>query len=252
MNRIGFIGTGHIAAPMARALARDGHQVAVSHRNALVSAELVAAGLGIKTAPNQQVIDTADIVFLCLRPAVWREVVADTKWRTDHKVVSVMGGVSLGDIADICAPVTNISATIPYGFLESGGCPMPVAGDPAVVRELFGAANIVLPQTDEAALQHHFAASSLASGVLDFMDNAAGWLADKTGDPDKAEIYVANLISGILHNLEKSKAGVLAGERDALATPNTLNLQMVEGLNAAHAFDSLPAIMDKISASMDK
>lgn len=36
--RIGFLGTGHIAAPMARALARDGHTVTVSERNAETAA----------------------------------------------------------------------------------------------------------------------------------------------------------------------------------------------------------------------
>lgn len=251
MARVGFIGTGHIAAPMARALARDGHKVVVSERNAAVAAALAAAGLGIKVAPNQDVIDGAEIVFLCLRPAAWQHVVAGLNWGQGRVIVSVMAGVSLANIAAACAPSTEISATIPYGFIEAGDCPLPVAGDPAALQELFGAKNLVLPQADERALQHHFAASALVSAVLGLMDVTSGWLGQKTGNADQAEIYVSNLIAGFLAGLDKSGAGRLAAEKAALASPNTLNLQMVEGLEGAGAFAGLPALLDRVSASME-
>ena len=250
MTRIGIIGTGHIAAPLARCLARAGHRVTVSERNHQTAAALVSAGLGITAAPNQTVLDSSDIVFLCLRPSVWQAVVKDLVWRPDHCIVSVMAGVSLGDLSRLCAPVTNISITIPYGFIENGGCPLPVAGDASVLTDLFGADNPILPQKDEAALIDYFAASSLASGVLHMLEESSAWLADKTGDADAAEIYVANLISGVLRELPKDRAGGLEAERRALATPGTLNLQMFEGLRADGAFDGLPNLLDRIGQSM--
>lgn len=252
MSRVGFIGTGHIAAPMARVLARDGHAVAVSKRNAEVADGLAASGLGITVASNQKVIDGSDVVFLCLRPAVWAQVLGGLVWRTEHKIVSVMAGVALADIARICAPVSEFSATIPFGFIEQGGCPLPVAGDPSVIKALFGAKNPVLAQRDEAALVSHFAASALPSGVLHMLEVASEWLAVQTGDAGKAEVYVGNLISGILHNLDKSEPGFIAAERAALASPKTLNLQMVEGLQAQSVFDGLPDLLDGISRSMTK
>jgi len=250
MTRIGFIGTGHIAAPMARCLARAGHRVTVSERNSDTAATLVSAGLGITIAPNQSVLDTSDVVFLCLRPQVWRDIVPDLTWRADHAIVSVMAGVSLGNLAAVCAPVTNISVTIPYGFIENGGCPLPVAGDPTVLRNLFGAANPILPQGDESTLVDYFAASSLASGVLQMLEESSKWLAQRTGDSDAAEVYVANLISGVLRELPKDRAGGLEAERRALATPGTLNLQMFEGLRRDGAFDGLPDLLDRIAESM--
>ena len=250
MTSVGFLGTGHIAAPMARALARGGHQVTVSERNAEVAASLVAEGLGITAAPNRSVLDRADIVFLCLRPAVWQGIVAPLSFRADQQVVSVMSGIPLADLAAACAPASRISATIPYGFIEHGACPLPVVGDAAAIRDLFGAANLVLPQEREEALTDHFAASALASGVLEMLDTAAGWLGDQTGDRAQAETYVLSLIAGILAHLPKDGAGRLAAERDALASPNTLNLQMLDGLRAARAFDDLPDILGRIAASM--
>lgn len=250
MPTIGFLGIGHIAAPMARALARDGHAVIVSERSADVAAALVNAGLGITKARNQEVVDCADIVFLCLRPAVWHAVTASLTFRAGQQIVSVMAGVPLADIAAACAPARDISVTIAYGYIENGGCPLPVAGDPSALRTLFGGTNPILPQRDAAALRHHFAASTLTTAALSLLMASSDWLATQTGDRDAAEVYVANLVSGFLANLPKERAGQLAAERASLATPNTLNLQMVEALAQGGVFDSLPAILTGISNSM--
>jgi pyrroline-5-carboxylate reductase len=250
MPVIGFLGTGHIAAPMARALARDGHAVIVSERNAAVAAALVDAGLGITKAANQELVDAADIVFLCLRPAAWQEVVAALDFRAGQQLISVMAGVALADIAAACAPARDISITIPYGYIENGGCPLPVAGDPSALRSLFGRTNPILPQQDEAALRHHFAASTLTTAALSLLMASSDWLAAQTGDKDAAEVYVAHLVSGFLANLPKERGGQLAAERASLATPDTLNRQMVEGLAKAGVFDDLPAILSSISSSM--
>jgi pyrroline-5-carboxylate reductase len=251
MNRVGFIGTGHIAAPMARALARKGHAVTVSERGADTAATLVAADLGITAAPNQAVIDASEIVFICLRPAVWADALHGLTWRADQQIVSVMAGVPLAEIARTCAPVTDVSVTIPIGFIEFGGCPLPVAGDPAALEILFADDNPILPQSCEAALNDHFAASALLSGALAFMEAGAAWLAAQTGDRDQAEIYVSNLVSGFLRDVPKARAGDMAAAKWALASPGTLNLQMVEGLQDAQSFRALPDILSNISASME-
>ena len=250
MSRVGFIGTGHIAAPMARALARSGHRVTVSERSAETAAELVGAGLGIQVAPNQQVLERSEIVFLCLRPSVWESVSTTLEWRPDHSVISVMAGISLDDLHRACAPATDISATIPYAFVEHGGCPLPVVGNPAALQALFGADNPVLPQTDADALTHFFAASSLVSAVLGLLEGGANWLGPRTGDGDSAETYLAALVGGFLSHGSFESAGRLAEEKWGLATPNTLNRQMVDGLEGQGAFADLPSLLDRIAASM--
>ena len=248
---VGFLGTGHIAAPMARLIARQGHRVTVSARNAETSSALAASGLGIEVAENQGVLDACDVVFICLRPAVWEAAVAPLQWRADHQVISVMAGVSLAQIAKACAPVTHVSATLPLEFLETGGCPLPVTGPDEPLRGLLGRVNPVLPLKDEADLQAYFAASALMSGVLGVMQSGAEWLGAQVDNPDAAEVYVANLISGYLGALTKDKAGELSAHKDALASPNTLNRQMVEGLTRAGTFEALPRVLGQIKASMD-
>lgn len=251
MARVGFIGTGHIAAPMARALARAGHTVSVSERNAEVAGELAGAGLGISVASNQGVLDASEIVFLCLRPDVWRKAANALDWQAEHVVVSVMAGVSFADLGSACAPASQFSATIPYGFIEAGGCPLPVAGDIGAMQTLFGADNHVIPVAQESHLQSYFAASALMSGVLGLLEKGAGWLGQQTGDQGAAEKYLSALAGGFLWHGTFEQDGRLAGEKWALATPNTLNRQMVDGLEGAGAFDGLAPLLAQISASMD-
>jgi pyrroline-5-carboxylate reductase len=248
---VGFLGTGHIAAPMVRLIARSGHRVSVSQRNHEIAQALVNSGLGIEVSDNQGVLDNSDTIFICLRPTVWSEVAHDLNWHSDHKIVSVMAGISLTEIAMACAPATHVSATLPLGFLETGGCPLPVAGPVEPLASLLGHINPIIPLAAEAELQSYFAASALISGVLGLMQSGAEWLGKTTDNPDAGEIYVSNLISGYLGALEKAKAGELEAHKWSLATPNTLNLQMVEALEERGLFDNLPEILSKISASME-
>ncbi len=251
MKRIGFIGTGHIAAPMARALARAGHSVTVSERNAETAGALARADLGIAVRPNQQVLDASEVVFLCLRPTIWEDVAASLTWSPAQKIVSVMAGVGLDALRAVCAPVTEISSTIPYGFIEDGGCPLPVAGNPEAMQTLFGVQNPVMPVAHESQLIHYFAASSLMSGVLGLLEVTSGWLGRHTGDSAAAELYTSSLAGGFLWHGSFQETGALARAKWDLATPGTLNRQMVEGLEGVGAFEGLPALLDRIAASME-
>lgn len=251
MARIGFIGTGEIAAPMVRFLARKEHAICVSERSTAISSALATEFSNVEVAGNQAVLDTSDIVFLCLRPQVWETVLPGLTFRGDHRLVSVMAGVPLAALARACAPATDLSVTLPIATLERGGCPLPVypAGGP--VEGLFGPENPVLPQQAEGAIDAHFAASTLCSTTLSALMAGAGWLAQETGDADMAETYVTALIAALLRDTPLGKAGGLAAERAALASPNTLNLQMVEGLDAAGVPDSIRATLTSILKSME-
>lgn len=244
MSCVGFVGTGHIAAPMARLLLREGHEVWVSERNAEVAAGLAA--LGAHVAPNQGVLDAAEIVCLCLRPWVAREVIEALEFRADHLVVSVMAEQSHAALREMCAPATDISMTIPIGFLEQGGCPLPAYPGDHVLGPLFGAANPVIPVATEQALLSHFGVTAMLPGILALIDAGAKWLGARTGDPAGAEVYTSQLVGGFLAAMEKGE-GRLHAETYALSTPGTLSLQMVEALQEGGAMDCLTDAMDAIA-----
>ena len=247
---IGFVGTGHIAAPMARALARDGHRVVVSERNKQQAAKLAAAFKSVRIAPNQRVVDTCDTVFLCLRPHLAEAVLTELTFRPGQRIVSVMAGVPAADLAAWCAPATDISIMIPLGFLEQGGCPLAVYPDGAAIAPLFGARNPVVDVPTESALNSHFAICALVPGLLAMLETGADWLAAKTGSADDSALYTTQLAAGFLTAMGK-QAGCLTAEKEALATPGTLSLMMVDGLTKGGAIDALTQALDAIDTRLN-
>ena len=250
MSRVGFIGTGHIAAPIARFLHSKGHQITVSERNADTAADLQGK-IGAKIEANQGVIDNSDIVFLCLRPTVAEQAIKDLTFRADQRIISVMAGVPEAKLRELCAPASQFVQTIPLGFLEQGGCPLAAYGNDALLAELFEPENPVVKVGSETSLNAHFAICAFVPGVLDLMHTASSWLADQTGDVKSAEFFTSQLLGGFLEVMDKDAVGFLQRERDALATDGTLSLQMTTGLKEggtdAVLLKTLTAIGERLS-----
>ena len=169
MSAVGFIGTGHIAAPMARFLAARGREVVVSDRNAEVAARL-AENSAIRIEPNQGVLDACETVVLCLRPQIAADVLDALQFQSDHKVVSVMAGVPRAELQQLCAPATEFTQTIPLGYLETGGCPLPAYPDADVLAYGFAASLL----GDSARLNRFLAELRKGSPVEDGFEKAFG------------------------------------------------------------------------------
>lgn len=233
MTHVGFLGTGHIAAPMARALATRRHSVIVSRRNESVSAALASEHDSISVADNQEVLDHSEVVILSLRAQVAQEVLPRLAFRSDQTLISVMAGVTLAELAELCAPATHISLTIPLSFIEAGGCPLPVFPASAELEALFGPENPVLTVSSEVALAQYFAAATMVPVTLALLGRAADWLGDHTGDRRVAEIYVATLIAGALRELPKDGGGRFVEAVQGLATEGGLSAQILNHMRDA-------------------
>jgi pyrroline-5-carboxylate reductase len=251
MRNIGFIGAGDMAAPMVRYLAKRGHNLWVSERSKTISTELADEFDNVTRVDNQAVVDASDIVFLCLRPAVWQGPVEALSFRTNHKIISVMAGPSMADLLAACAPATSISLTIPMAAMEFGGCPLPVFPESSPMHELFGGDNPVLPQSCEGDITKHFVASTMLSAIFGIMNEGSNWLGAQTGNADSSETYVTALINAMLRDVPHGTGHLLAA-RDALATPGTLNLAMAEGLEAKAVPEALHRTMDAILAKLER
>jgi pyrroline-5-carboxylate reductase len=246
MNRIGFVGTGHIAAPMVRHLARKGHEISVTRRSAEVS-EALAAGFGVSVGDPQAVLDTSEVVFLCLRPHHAEDILTPLAFRPDHQVVSVMAGVPRDALERLCAPAADFVQTIPLGFLETGDCPLAAFGNDGLLADLFAPENPVVKVADENALNAHFAICAMVPGMLDLMATGAGWLAQRTRDEAAAEFFTTQLLRGFLGAMNEP----LAEARDALATDGTISLQMTGTLHRENAHAALVSALDAIGKRLE-
>ncbi len=245
---IGFIGTGDIAAPMVRFLARKGHPILVSRRNEQRSKALCEAFKNVDVSENQSLVDRSEIVFLCVRPHQAGDALAPLNFRGDQVIISVMAGITMQALETLCRPATDIATTIPLAFLEHGGCPLPVFPDSPTLRALFSPENKVLGQQSEAQLNRHFAASAMLGTLLDYCDHVGNWL----GQDSNAQTYIAMLAAGALRDVLKTGTENLASARDDLATHGTLNLQLVEHMRQArmhaHVTDGLDALVERLNS----
>ena len=244
MSRIGFIGTGHIAAPLVRRMVRLGHDVIVTDRSHKISAEL-AASHGVATGSAQDVLDQCDIVFLCLRPAVALDILSGLTFRHDHKVISVMAEHAADSLRSICAPAQDITRTIPFGFAEQGGCPLPVWGDTSLIQTLFGPDNIILPMPQEDGLNAILTASGFMASQLALLNTIARWTQAQIGDENVADTYIKSLVQGFLNTMP-TDAGALGRESDDLSLPGSLNGFLRDRLNQAGTFDTLTTSLDEV------
>ncbi|MCP5073411.1 MAG: NAD(P)-binding domain-containing protein [Rhodobacteraceae bacterium] len=244
MARIGFLGTGEIAAAMVRGLAGQGHEIFVSERSAARAAALAAEFAEVSVTDNQSVVVSSDIVCLCLMADVAREVLPSLTFRSDQRVISAMVDVDLAALASLCAPASDICMTIPMPFIARGGCPLPVYPESAALREIFGEHNLILPCESEAAMNAHFAASSLCSGLFIQMRAGAEWLGSVTGDARAAETYVAALFAGYLAEMPKDGKGRFTEALHGLSTEGGLNATLRARLEDAGVLRELTDGLD--------
>ena len=236
--RVGFIGTGEIAAALVEGLSGRGHDLIVSERNAEMAAALAGQFNDVQVKTNADVVAESDVVFLCLLAGVAGEVLGALPWRGDQAVISVMVDVPLAELAALCAPANDIALTIPLSSVATGRSVLPCHPDSDALRALFGESDTIIAVPTEVGLNAHFAASALSAPLLNLMQTGAQWLGEQTGDPEGAETYVAGVFAGFLRQMSTHGADfdqLLQG----LATEGGLNATLKQQMADVGAPDAL-------------
>lgn len=241
---VGFLGTGRIAAPMVKALARNGHEIFVSERTRQVSEALAAEFDNVSIRSNRDVVDGSDVVVICLLAAVAREELPTLPFRPDHRVISVMAEIPLDEIARSIGETGELCVTIPMPFIDAGGCPLAVYPTSPTLEALFGADNTIIPVKSEAAMKPHFAATALTSTLLKELIVVRDWLCGQTGSPEDAERYMILLEHGYLHALQQTDATGLDEAVGHLATEGGLNAQLLGHMEDAGVMETLREGLD--------
>lgn len=244
---IGFLGTGRIAEPMIRSLARrfPSCHIFVSERSRHI-AENVATLENVFIHSNQGVLDNSDTVFICLLARIARDVLPNLSFSTRHNVISVMADITNSEISKLIDPAAWPCVTIPLPFIEQGGCPLPVYPKSEKLEGLFGDENDVITLPSEEAMAPHFAATAILSTTMKQLDVVARWLGDQSEDRQNAERYVTNLVSGYLSALPKDGQDRLKEAMEDLSTEGGLNNQLRKHVTESGYYDTLNDGLDAL------
>lgn len=243
---IGFVGTGEIAQAIVRGIVSSERAIALSRRSERISGRLEREFEQVSVFETQEVLDRSETVFLCLRPEAAGEMLPALRFRQDHRVVSVMARLSCAQLAELAAPATDIVRMLPLSSVAEGRCPLPVYPDRPWVTDTMGPEHSLVRLAREDDLSACFASSTLVSAVAEMLDHGADWLAARLGDRGAAERYLDELVRGMLqhHADERDR---FASLRDSLATPGTLNEEMIAALRRSDLRATLEATLDRLS-----
>ena len=137
--KLGTIGTGIIASAIVRGFCtkKAGHEFFLSPRNASKAAALAAEFEEVTVcASNQEVIDKAEWVFICLHKKDFGAL-CELKFRSDHKVVNISAEMRLPDLKAIMGETELLAHVIPLPFITLGVGPLLAYPEIAEVGDLF-------------------------------------------------------------------------------------------------------------------
>ena len=239
--RLGFVGTGTIAAAVVRGLAGAGHRIAISERGAAQSAALSAEFPDVVVADNQSVVDASEVVFLGLLPAVAVEVLTPLKFREGQQVISFMADVTMGELAGLVAPATASALMLPFPGIAQGGSPILAMGDVDLVAGLFSPANAVFPVSSPEALNAYLCAQAVLSPALAMVGEAGQWMAARGVDAQAGEAFLRGLVGSSL------LASECAPMIEALNTPGGYNQRLRQHMERAGMAEALKDGLDSLS-----
>jgi pyrroline-5-carboxylate reductase len=114
--QLGFIGTGEIASSIVTGLSSPGvtaHSIWLSPRNSAIANGLANRFRGISVAScNQEVLDHADTIVIAVRPSAARDVLAELRFRPDHRVISLVSALSLRSLSELVVPAVRIARAV--------------------------------------------------------------------------------------------------------------------------------------------
>ncbi len=237
--RLGFLGTGTIASAAATSAAIDGFEITVSERSRARSAALAARFGTVAVAPNQDVVDRSDLVFIGVTAEQAPAALSELRFRADQSVVSFMADAPLARVAALVAPARAEAICIPFPFIAEGGSPLLVYPRAEALERVFGARHTLIALGSEADLGKYLAVQAVLSPVVKMLADAAERLGQATGDAAQAERFLRQLVGGALLARPIEADGVLADMLQALNTPGGYNATLREFLAERGVYDAL-------------
>ena len=248
--RIGIIGTGTIANALVRGIAADGHQITVSDRNATHAAQLAAEFDTVSIAPNQDVLDQSDVIFLGLMADVADTVLGALTFSPDHRVVSLMAGPSLAEVTAWVAPARAEALMIPFPAIARGNSPILTYPASPLLDQIFSARNTVIALAEPADMNSYLAAQAVLLPSIRLLADTAAWLGQRIDAPQQAEAFLRQLVGGSLLADPLTTSGVLDRISADLNTPGGLNAELRDVLQDRGAFQALQDGLDQLETRL--
>lgn len=243
--RLGFIGTGTMAAAMVEGL---GGGVVLSPRGAAVAADLARRFPGVTVAAsNQAVVDQCDMVVLTIRPQVAEEVVRALRVRPGQKVLSLVAATQVETIRDWVGLDVPVTRAVPLPFVAQRRCVTPIFPPDPEVAALFDRLGQAVECRTIAEFDLLAVGSALMGSYFGLLEVAQGWLEEQGLPEAAARSYLAGLFAN-LGTVAEASPKSFAALREEHSTRGGLNEQMFRVFDMAGGAEALRMALSQVLA----
>lgn len=243
----GFVGTGELTAAIVTGLCVAGEppEVLLSPRGREIGRELARQFPSVRVClSNQEVVDSAPVVVLAVRPQIAREVLQELTFR-DQVIVSAMAGVSLAQLRDWAPGAATYVRSIPLPAAANRESLTAMYPEDPTARELFERVGQAVVAADEATLDSFSAVTATAAAHLDYVATIAGWLSANGVATTDATAYTAHLFAQLGQSLDQPNLS-LTELTAAHMTPGGINQQFMADLRDDGVPDAVRAGLDRV------
>jgi pyrroline-5-carboxylate reductase len=244
--RLGFIGTGTMAAAMVEGL--EGKNIVVSPRGAEVAAGLALRFPGVTVAQsNQAVVDACDTVVLSIRPQVAEDVVRALRFRKGQRILSLVAATQIEAIRDWVGLDLPITRAIPLPFVASRQGVTPIYPPDAETALLFNRLGTAIECASLAEFDLFAVGSALMGSYFGILQTAQDWLIGEGLPEGAARTYLAALFANLGRVAE---SGDMAFDelRSEFSTKGGLNEQVVRVFVEKGGATAIKAGLDQVMA----
>lgn len=243
--KIGILGVGSLAGFLVQGAQGKGHRFVLSPCSADKAADL-AARYGCAVADsNQAVVDTCDLILVCLPAADGVAVLRGLTFRQGQSVCSAMAGAGLTDLDRAIAPAKATQAMMPgYANAFSAGPTFLYPAHP-VWAEFFAACGPVHELADARSFETAAVFGAMSGASLFLMRHLADWYEAEGLDAATARRLVGETLRGNAEVLLQSDQPM-----DALCkgvtTPGGITEQLLADLTQDGALNSWHSAMTRV------
>lgn len=248
--KVGFLGTGTIAAAMVHGIVKDNHHIWISQRNQTISAELSKQYSSVTLAENQIVIDHSDTIIICLLADTARVILPTLNFHSKQRILSAMVGMGFAELVAMVAPAVCEAIFIPFPFIRQGNSPVLVYPKSDTLDALFGKRNELIVVQDESALQSYLAAQAVLSPTVKILYETVRWLQKRVGQGVSAEKFIRLLVGGYLMADPLDQSEVLAKALRDLGTEGGFNAQLRDHFYELGVYETLVQGLDKLETQL--
>jgi len=254
--RLGFIGTGKIAASVITGICTSKiyfRDILVSSRNKNIAKKLAKRFKKVKiTKTNQEIIDKCNWVFLSVTPKVGEKILPKLNFKSNQKIISFISTINLNQLKKIVKKRAKIVRAIPLPPISFGKGPVPICPPDKQVKNFFDKIGTTVEIRSEKSSKNFWVTSGMMAPFYEILKILSNWLVKRGIKRNEAQKYITSLFVALSEDSVVNSKKHLKYLVSESQTPGGLNEQGVKELKKSGFYRSLERSLNSILKRLNK